>query len=667
MLWRLRSCTTRSAPSGCAMADADPQLSPRASALAAWTQLPDAKLGECYVTVWRSGRADEWQVVVAKHGGALAHELCRQADLGGFLEPFARAIVNWERLAGRANAEIVDMLDTVVGYGVMQGMSDQQKGFMSAEILLPMLQARDSCAIVVHRKPVRSQLGTGFLVTPDLIFTSAHVVMDVEGAAGAQSWVAKLKDNLAFEFKARPNEPQTNRVEILAAAKDALVSFALPYGSPPNRLEQSLDPPDVAASNLDFALIRLAQRVDHVTPVDIAAAGDFEQGKPCWLFGFPPGSALMMDVDVVEEIKNGAGRWIHRANSANGMSGGCCLNHIGQIAGLHEGTQQIGGGARNRGISLRAIRTMQKKSGKDPLVAMPTAEGLEFRDESLVKDLYQAGLRLGGEALAAGWRQQLNAALGTGDVETGPIINTFHPSIARPPIENWIASTNPDSRLCLVHGGPGVGKSFCTHILRARGQADGSDFLALTPTHLNAMSWADAISQLLVPEGSQYRTAAATVRYRDFDEVVGEMRSRSLGGTRPYYVAMDFGPPGNDARFIGTQWVEFVAALAVQPWIRIMVIDLSAIERAAIGDHLAAASETRDVIVTEPPIHALDRADLMDFARKLVTARGRDLPPNEVRDRVNALLPASLDFSGPWQPMQTVSVAAAAIAFEAGL
>ena len=122
----------------------------------------------------------------------------------------------------------------------------------------------------------------------------------------------------------------------------------------------------------------------------------------------------MMDVDLVTDINEESGRWLHRANTAGGMSGACCVNHMGQVAGLHEGTVQVvTGGAPtrvNRGVSIIAIRRAQARGGRDLLKLGTSAQGLEFQDPALVKEFYRAGKRLGGEAHAARWRAQVAAA-----------------------------------------------------------------------------------------------------------------------------------------------------------------------------------------------------------------------------------------------------------------
>lgn len=634
----------------------------RAEKLAAWSKLPDGDIGNCYINV-RLPQAPVWEVVVATApAAALKLAACKAAQDGGFLDQLANSIANWEQRMGRPADDIVTMLDDICHSGFMQGMTDQQRGFMRADILLPLVQARDACAIVFRTGPAsEQQLGTAFLVRPDMVLTAAHVVMDISD--DGRQWKSELKSGLAFRFRARPNQPQQNLVEVKPASNAALVSFALPYGEPPNHLSRSLDA--VAAEYLDYALIRLEQRVNHLSPVNVADHATVKQGRPCWAFGYPGGNALMMDVDVVTEVNADSGRWLHCANSAEGMSGGCCVNHEGEVVGLHEGTLEIARSGvrirRNRGISIGAIRNVQRRGGKDPLAQAASAPGLEFEDAALVDGWYRAGQLLAGDAGAGAWRASVRAALGGLDPEDTAALPEFHPWFARGEVEKWIDSPDPAERLCLVHGEPGVGKSFCIHLLR--GKLDPyADLVVFNPTQTNDMSWRDATGQASAADASDYRTAAATVRYRAIDSFLGELRERSANGARTCYVAIDFGPEGRPDRFAGSSWVELVATLAAAGWIRVLLIGLDPYERSVIIERLEARPETEDVAVTESELRPITATEFRTYAKQLAAARGKKLKEAQLSAFADKAIAAGVP-----APMAMVTAVRAAIELEAAL
>ncbi len=624
------------------LADDNTVLQNKAALLSAWTHLSDVQFGACYIAVRPAGSL-EWELIVALGGTKPKLKACEEAEQAGFLDNLVREVANREQHEGRPIAEIAAILDTVRGYGLMQGMTDQQKGFMSAEILMPLLQARDACAIVARMQPLYEQLGTAFLVRPDLVLTAAHVVMKIEDGNGKRNWSPELSEGLTFRFKARPNQPSHHLIEVRPAAVKPLVSCALPHGSPPNLLDQALDAR--AGALLDFALIRLAQRVEHVRPVDIVETASVRKGKTCWAFGFPGGTGLMMDVDIVTEIHEGSGRWLHRANAAAGMSGGCCVNHEGQIAGLHEGTLDIPVNGtstrRNRGISIAAIRRAQLGDGRDPLKSQASAPGLEFQDAALVDEWYEAGKRLGGDALAAQWRDAVTLALGKIDPESGAPMPPFHPWFARPDVEKWIDAAEPLDRLCFIRGGQGVGKSFCARILREKLASRDADLIVFNPTQVNAMDWIDAIGPVLVPDVADNRTAAASVRYNDLDAVIEELRRRSANGTQRCFVAIDFGPAGGNGRFTGTQWIELVAALTASEWVRVMLIGLDEFERDVMIDRMDLRPETSTVAIADVELAPVGRNEFLKYLKELAIARGKRLTEKQARERMDEALPAA--------------------------
>ena len=206
-----------------------------AAFLADWTHLSVKDFEGCYRSVYPRGQARSWEVLVADAGEQVILATCSEAAGGGFIDRLGRAVANWEHDQGRDPSEIAAMLDRTSGFGLMQAMTNQQRGFMDASILMPMLQASNACAIVFE---AGEQIGTAFLVRPDLVMTAAHVVMAANGA----SWAHTLRPDLQFSFKARENRSADERVKVLPAP-NALVDHSPPHGTPPNRLVQSLVSP----------------------------------------------------------------------------------------------------------------------------------------------------------------------------------------------------------------------------------------------------------------------------------------------------------------------------------------------------------------------------------------------------------------------------------------
>jgi hypothetical protein len=630
----------------------------RAAYLAEWTRLPTARFEQCYKDV-RLSSALAWEVIVAKAPDEPQLEASREAARHKFLGELARVVGNREDLAGRPVEEIQAMLGRVRGYGLLQAMTNQQKGFLTREIFKPLEKVCDASAVVFDRTNL-DRLGTAFLVAPDLVMTAAHVVMEPDGTG--QGWTRQLKHSLAFRFKSRDSQPDHEFVEILPDSDMPLVCSGDPHGIPPNRMERLLDPP--AGQRLDYALVRLAQRVNHVEAVEIDESSRVEQGKVCWAFGYPEGDALMLDVDIVTEINMHAARWLHQANTAAGFSGGCCANHKGRVVGLHEGTLELPNGngiiRRNRCISMAAIREAQRRNGQDPLKGGTTSDGLEMRSENAVAELYQAGKALAGSERGGRWRELVLAALGV-DLETQLALPSFHPWFKQRDVEEWIDNSDPEMRLCLIHGDAGVGKSFCTRILREKLGPRGIDLFAFNPTQLGAMSWRDAISPIMVPEVSDHRTDAASIRYRDFQQVIEEVRRRESGG-RPSYVVMDFGPSGDAYRFDGTQWPDLIAALLAAEGVRLMVIGLEDLERAMLIDRLFARPETEPFAqaVAQLQLQHLRQDAFRTYIKALAKARGRPEPVN-LNDIVQGVFAPGLRLGN----LLTVMAALAAIKYEA--
>lgn len=413
----------------------------KAQKLAEWTKLSVDDFERIYEAVQRPD-AFSRNVIIALSGESVILGACQQAEQHDFLNALANGVANRGRRMNRPAEDTEEILNAVTSFGVLQAMTDQQRGFMSRDILYLLIENADSCVILYEKEGEYTfmQLGTGFLLTQDLVLTAAHVALETEETDGELVWSSRLRPSPAFKFIANPRDREARDVWRYPANERPLVSFAKLHATPPNVLRIDMRPP--ANDSLDFALIRLSQTVQHVAPINLKENAVPEMHTPCWVFGYPGGDQLAMDVNSVADMNDQAGRWQHVANVDNGMSGGCCMNHLGEVVGLHECTlTRFDDGEEkifNRGIRLTAIRAVQKANGKDPLLEKRQNPGLEFQDERLVKQLYRVGLDMSPDAAADAWRLAFETA--TGLDATGPL-PAFHPWFPRESLENWVLET----------------------------------------------------------------------------------------------------------------------------------------------------------------------------------------------------------------------------------
>ena len=286
---------------------------------------------------------------------------------------------------------------TEVSDGVMQAVTNRAAGMMEFAILPDLVRIGEASAYV---EAGVSQLGTALLVAPDLVLTSAHVVLDTDGNG---SFIGtRLKPDLKFTFM--PDRRDPSRTPVVRAALGTVpVAGALPHGRPPNILERNLNA--AAAQNLDFALVRLSSGVTHVPWIDIKQPASAEKDRKCFVIGYPGGTALQFDVDLVTHVIPGSARMLHLANTIAGMSGSCCIGARGSPVGLHEGgffkldasghVIRTAAGREvvenNRAVCLQNIREALRALRPDPLVLRPRASGGGIHDPNLVVAWQRAG------------------------------------------------------------------------------------------------------------------------------------------------------------------------------------------------------------------------------------------------------------------------------------
>ncbi|MFC0220559.1 trypsin-like serine peptidase [Pseudochelatococcus lubricantis] len=649
------------------MADGDDQSFDPAVYLAGWTKLPLDDFKACYKSTYPRDSARSWEELVAGGGASMIRAACLEAASFGFLDRLADVIGKWEADAGRDAAEIATMLPLTSGGGIMQAIINRATGFLDPKSLLAVYHAYDACAMVVGPQGFR---GTAFLVRPDMVLTAAHVVLDCAVKDDARTWADHIFEDLIFSFRPRDGTSTTNRVQVRAAAKDAMVAFSKPWGQWPNLLNLSLaSPPE---PTLDYALIRLAQRVEHVKPVVVDPPAGVEAQRRCWTTGYPGGNAGVVDIDVVVNANAGGGRWLHKANAVQGMSGACCINDLGKLAGIHEGCVNLPVGGKNepfnRGISIAAIRNHQKSPpGRDPMLSRVVVQGIEFEDAEMVGELYRAGQRLADPAFAANWDSAVRAVLGGADPSLTASLPAFHPWFSRDRFEDWIRRSAPRERLCFVSGERGAGASFCKQILKARLDPSGIDYIEINPTQVAAFSPREAIPAAAAATPSPSRTSAADFRYNDANDLIAQLRGGGQYIAGPRTIAIDFGSEGGPDRLIGTSWQEFILRLLSEEAVRLVLIGLTRDEQSVLHDILLDNPATEDILAVPIQLAHVTADEFEIYAGALADARGMRLKTADLRKRIEPILGPH-----PYEPpvnaaLRTAFFALAAITLEAEL
>ena len=214
----------------------------RAEKLARWTQLPFEIIKLLYTAEAVAGTRD-WKTLkstttAAGDRTALENAIIawafEEAERQAFILPLAIRISRVERERGRAKEDVAQLL-TEVSDGVMQAVTNRAAGMMEFAILPDLVRIGEASAYV---EAGVSQLGTALLVAPDLVLTSAHVVLDTDGNG---SFIGtRLKPDLKFTFM--PDRRDPSRTPVVRAALGTVpVAGALPHGRPPNILERNLN------------------------------------------------------------------------------------------------------------------------------------------------------------------------------------------------------------------------------------------------------------------------------------------------------------------------------------------------------------------------------------------------------------------------------------------
>jgi hypothetical protein len=215
----------------------------------------------------------------------------------------------------------------------------------------------------VCRVEIGRQLGTGFLVGPDLCMTNHHVVApllaDPARAAGAV---------VRFDHRRLSDGTTVNPGIGYRLADDWLVGAV-----PPSRADD-LDGPELpAADELDVAVLRLAEPVGELPVGRVAGVGDVQPrgwirdpvdepprpGSPLLLLQHPAGAPMRLALGSVLGANANGTRLRHSVNTEPGSSGAPCLDAALRLVALHHAGDPAFGPARhNVAVPIGRVRAL---------------------------------------------------------------------------------------------------------------------------------------------------------------------------------------------------------------------------------------------------------------------------------------------------------------------
>jgi hypothetical protein len=250
------------------------------------------------------------------------------------------------------------------------------------------LVKRRVCLIICRKGQARPRVGTGFLVAPDLVLTSRHVLADFDPLDDITANGNQIE--LLFDFfqgdpvAAIPvNVPDGRKVHLSKQWHVASCNGIYPGGRVIN-----LSPTEQAQLShaLDYILLRLEDRIG-LQSIDkgggqrrgwIELPQDATNVMPPdeWIIipQHPNGVAQRIDLGRFLELDDTQTRLRYNTNTAPGTSGAPCFDHSFNLVGIHNA--QVGPGTRawaNEAISFDKIDAAVRPCVQSAISNLPPA------------------------------------------------------------------------------------------------------------------------------------------------------------------------------------------------------------------------------------------------------------------------------------------------------
>lgn len=347
--------------------------------------LTDTQLADfaARLTLSRAVFEDHYDRLAAHHGGTVFKLIAFARDPGALHQPSpekTRLDITAALIRARADGWLDELMmelfqivsattppeDAPEQTATLQAAIKQFRTFTDATRIEAgtLAASRRSCSIArVFDDPdiPDDQIGSGFLVGPNLVLTNFHVIADfVTIEAGAATPNPEIE--LEFRFDHYPETSKTSS-RICALARDWLVAFG--------PAAPALDDLDVLTTRLDFAVIRLRetpghalgyyrlQNVDWPHPAHAPAAALADTAVEVWQF--PARQPMKVAAGALHPVPDALGlgplpeparppRLMHDAHTLDGSSGGLVMDASMRPVALHTGASQSfaapGGAAR---------------------------------------------------------------------------------------------------------------------------------------------------------------------------------------------------------------------------------------------------------------------------------------------------------------------------------